>query len=286
MPNEIISKITEFINTSKFNKLPHTKIKIYDPPLIGFADVNNELFENYKQKIGSFHLTPKEWFNLEFKDSSLSNGTVICWVLPFTETILKSNYSEKKFPAKEWAQGRFYGEEFNNILREFVVTLLTEQGNRTVAPSLSSRWKRIYADNIGHASTWSERHAAYAAGLGTFSLTDGLITKYGMAMRIGSVITELVLEPSPIPYKGIYDNCLHYNSDSCRACIRRCPAGAISLNGHNKDLCFEYTRQKVMPTVNEIYNVTTPSCGLCQTKVPCEKSIPPKAHKREENLHE
>lgn len=204
----------------------------------------------------------------------MSSGTVICWVLPFTKTILESNYSEKEFPSKEWAQGRFYGEEFNNILREFVVDLLTQMGNRTVAPSLSSHWKIIYDDNIGHASTWSERHAAYAAGLGTFSLTDGLITEHGMAMRVGSVITELVLEPSPIPYKGIYGNCLHYNSNTCGVCIRRCPAGAISLNGHNKDLCFEYTCKKVVPAVNEAYGVTMPSCGLCQTRVPCEKSIP------------
>lgn len=274
MRNKIISKITEFISTSEFNKLPHTEIKIYHSPLIGFADINNELFESYKQKIGSFHLTPKEWFNTEFGDSSLSDGTVLCWILPFTETILKSNYFEKELPSKEWAQGRFYGEQFNDILRKFVVNLLTKMGNRTIAPSLSSYWKRIYADNIGYASTWSERHAAYAAGLGTFSLTDALITEHGMAMRVGSVITELVLEPSQIPYKGVYDNCLHYNSNSCGACIRRCPAGALSLNGHNKDLCFEYTRKKVMPAVNEAYGVTTPSCGLCQTRVPCEKSIP------------
>lgn len=274
MKNEIISRIASFTSTSEFNKLPHTEMKIYNSPLVGFADVNNRLFESYKQKIGSFHLTPKEWFDVEFAENSLSHGTVICWILPFTETVLKSNYSEKQFPSKEWAQARFCGEKFNNILREFVVTLLTNMGYRTVAPSLSSHWKRIYDDNIGHASTWSERHAAYAAGLGTFSLTDGLITEYGMAMRVGSVITELVMEPSPIPYKGIYDNCLHYNSNTCGACIRRCPAGAISPNGHNKDVCFEYTRKKVMPAVNGIYEVTTPSCGLCQTRVPCEKGIP------------
>ncbi|CUH96617.1 hypothetical protein P22_2707 [Propionispora sp. 2/2-37] len=273
MKDEIISKIENFVTTSGHNKLPDTAIKIYNLPRIGFADVNNELFGSYKQKIGSFHLTPKEWFKAEFEDS-LPNGTVICWILPFTETILKSNYLERAFPSKEWAQARFYGEQFNNMLREFVVGLITKIGYRTVAPALSSNWQRVYVDDIGHASTWSERHAAYATGLGTFSLTDALITECGMAVRVGSVITELVLEPSPFLYKGIHDNCLHYNSNSCGACIRRCPAGAISLNGHNKDLCFEYTRRKVMPAVNEAYGVTTPSCGLCQTRVPCERSIP------------
>lgn len=279
MKEKIISQITNFVSTSELNKLPHTEIKIYNSPLIGFADVNNSIFEVYKQKIGSFHLTPKEWFGLEFEDSSLSNGTVICWILPFSESVLKSNYLEKELPSKEWAQARFYGEQFNDLVREFVVKLVTKTGNRTIAPSLSSHWERSYDDSIGIASTWSERHAAYAAGLGTFSLTDALITERGMAMRVGSVITELVLEPSQAHYNGVYDNCLHYNSNSCGACIRRCPAGAISKNGHNKDVCHDYTRNIVMPTVNEAYGVTTPSCGLCQTKVPCEKVIPkrPKA---------
>jgi|GEM_PF-2622673 len=58
MKNELLSKTAHFISTSKFNKLPHTEIKIYDSPLIGFADVNNSLFESYRQKIGSFHMTP------------------------------------------------------------------------------------------------------------------------------------------------------------------------------------------------------------------------------------
>jgi len=39
---------------------------------------------------------------------------------------------------------------------------------------------------VGPASSWSERHAAYAAGLGTFSLNDALITPKGIAHRLGS----------------------------------------------------------------------------------------------------
>ena len=36
------------------------------------------------------------------------------------------------------------------------------------------------------SSAWSERHAAYVAGLGTFSLTRALISERGMAGRYGS----------------------------------------------------------------------------------------------------
>ena len=38
------------------------------------------------------------------------------------------------------------------------------------------------SEKYAYASTWSERHAAYAAGLGTFGLSDGLITAAGQGM--------------------------------------------------------------------------------------------------------
>ena len=151
---------------------------------------------------------------------------------------------------------------------------LKEMGYRSIAPSLSSRWERLYDPRVGHASRWSERHAAYAAGLGTFSLTDALITARGLAHRVGSIITELELEPVARPYKGVYDYCLKKNAGTCGVCIKRCPAGAISENGHNKDLCFQYMREKISPAVNEKYEVSIAGCGLCQTKVPCERAIP------------
>jgi epoxyqueuosine reductase QueG len=50
--------------------------------------------------------------------------------------------------------------------------------------------------HYGYASSWSERHAAHAAGLGTFGLCDGLITPKGKAMRAGSVVAKIQVEPS------------------------------------------------------------------------------------------
>ena len=42
----------------------------------------------------------------------------------------------------------------------------------------------LHARISPYISTWSERHAMYAAGLGTFGLSKGLITKKGMARLI------------------------------------------------------------------------------------------------------
>lgn len=242
--------------------------------MIGYADIHDPLFTEYKNIIGDFHLTPVEFLQAEYGETWPQSGTVISWILPVTLGVRRSNRKGKKIPSLEWSHTRFFGELFNEALRKYAVALLNSRGYRTLAPVLAAQWKRIESPEIGHASNWSERHAAYAAGLGTFSLSDGLITRKGIAHRVGSVITELVIEPTARPYQGPHDYCLKYNSNTCGACIKRCPAGAISEKGHNKEICFQYMRQVIWPKVNEEYGVAITGCGLCQTKVPCEGRIP------------
>jgi epoxyqueuosine reductase QueG len=58
------------------------------------------------------------------------------------------------------------------------------------------------------------------------------------------------------------------------ACASRCPAGAITEKGHDKDKCFEYVYHVVMKSKKDEYRVSIAGCGLCQTKVPCEFEIP------------
>ena len=66
-------------------------------------------------------------------------------------------------------------------------------------------------------SNWSERHAAYAAGLGTFGLCDGLITQVGKAVRVGSVVAQVAVPASKRPYGDHQAYCNH--DKGCRACI-------------------------------------------------------------------
>jgi hypothetical protein len=61
-------------------------------------------------------------------------------------------------------------------------------------------WSREIYLRYGFASKWSERHAAYVSGLGTFSLCDGLITPVGIAIRYGSVVSRIPIQPASRPY--------------------------------------------------------------------------------------
>ncbi len=68
---------------------------------------------------------------------------------------------------------------------------------------------------------------------------------------------------------------------SCKACIARCPAGAISEQGHDKRQCSKYLREIGYLPLSEEYKDESSvyGCGLCQTDVPCEYRIPTKVEK-------
>lgn len=284
MKELISSEIKSFISLSVFNKSREGNYRYFDEPMIGFASTKDSIFAEYKEKIGVFYLTPIEWLGTESGAGSAEDGTVISWILPINEAALASNRAETAFPSREWAHVKVHGETFNRLLMTHMEDLLKKAGFRSIVPSLSKKWRAVYSEKVGRASNWSERHAAYAAGLGTFSLSDGLITSRGIAHRCGSIITDLVLEPTARLYQGIKDYCLYFNSGKCGACIKRCPVGAISFSGHNKDICFDYQGtegtqdMKNITKINGLSNVevefSRSSCSLCQTGVPCEKRIP------------
>ena len=117
--------------------------------------------------------------------------------------------------------------------------LLESAGYHVVAPDLEQWWETRPTDE-GPVSNWSQRHAAYAAGLGTFGLSDGFITAKGVAIRVGSVVCDVALVPSARPYRNHQENCLHYREGTCGRCIERCPADAISTTGHDKPKCRAY----------------------------------------------
>jgi epoxyqueuosine reductase QueG len=154
-----------------------------------------------------------------------------------------------------------------------VVDTLRAAGVDAVAPMLFPQWKMTMSERFGFASTWSERHAAYAAGLGTFSLCDGLITPKGKAMRAGSVVARLQIPPTPRPYTDHHAYCLFFTQGTCGKCIDRCPAGAVSTSGHDKAKCMAYL-QVTRTFVTSHYGFEGYGCGFCQSGVPCESRIP------------
>ena len=275
MEQTIIEEIRRFTAESPLNHFPDDSGPYWDEPLVGFAHVDDPLFMDYKSIIGDFHLTPRELVAQAPEGEPWQPATVICWSLPAVRTTRESNRKESRVPSLAWSQTRSYGEQFNGALRKHIVAWLTGRGQRAVAPQFSPAWKEFADTPVGVASTWSERHAAYAAGLGTFSLNDALITPHGIAHRLGTVITDLALTPGSRTWPDHRHNCLWYREGTCGACVGRCPVGAITKErGHDKSRCKAYVYEELPRLVGEVYGVPATGCGLCQTKVPCEALIP------------
>lgn len=279
--------ITAFVEGSAANRMGEAlDEKCWQKPLIGFSKGDDALYSFFKKDIGDFFWSPLEVMRLSFPECHFDAPelSVISWVLPQTEATRQDHRRESGYPSRRWALTRFFGEDFNNQLRRHVVSLLRDKGYDAAAPVLSPQWSHQVSEKYGYASNWSERHAAYVGGLGTFGLSDGLITARGKSVRCGSVVAAIPLEPTPRPYSRHQEYCLYHSVGKCGKCVKRCPAGAITLAGHDKEKCRAYIRQVTAPYVEEHYGLAVNACGLCQVGVPCESRIPVK-EKREESDH-
>lgn len=269
--------VDDFMLRSGHNNLGESfPERAFDKPLLGFARGDDPLFRAMKEHVGPFHLTPAEIYRLSFPQEEVREEelTVISWVLPQTEATRRDNSSQKVFPSERWARARIFGEQVNDKLRRHVVAELARKGIHSVAPVLTAHFKRMDSDRFVFASTWSERHVAFVAGLGTFGLCDGLITPLGKAMRLGSVVAKASIPPSPRPYAHHRQYCLFFTNGTCGKCIQRCPVGALGPEGHDKRKCVAHLRPASSDYVKANYGFDGYGCGLCQTGVPCEDRIP------------
>ena len=269
--------VRDFLIRSPENTLANqAKDRAFEDTVVGFSRGDDPLYDAYKELVGPFHWTPLEIFARTFPGLAATAGelTVIAWVVAHNPLTKEDNRREQFYPSERWARARIFGEEVNEKLRRHVVAALEAEGYAAVAPALSPHWEQKASERYVFASTWSERHAAYASGLGTFGLCDGLITPLGKAVRVGSVIARIRIPPTHRPYKGHHEYCLFYSRGLCKKCIARCPVGALSEAGHDKKKCRSHVRPVTEDYVKARYGFDGYGCGLCQTGVPCESRIP------------
>lgn len=232
-------------------------VEMFEAPLIGIGSAEDELYEMLKQDgvVGPWHMSPKEWLE--------EGKTVISLFFSFTEAVKKSNRESVGNPSSAWLHGRIEGQQYIFTYMKNLSEVLEAQRIKTCVPGLDSRFTQIKEEGV-FASNWSERHTAFICGLGTFGLSKGIITEKGMAGRLGSIIVDQEIAADVRKYTEIYEYC-----SMCGACVRRCPAEAITLEegkDHVKcNACLQATKAAFAPRFG---------CGLCQTKVPCESRIP------------
>jgi len=273
--NWIKTQILEYVQTQQYTLGNEEVEPLWDTPIVGFSSGADSLYQFYKEDIGDFYLTPNEIMTHHTNSPSIKaeNVTVISWVLPHTEENKAGMRDQTHFPTRRWVLAKNFGEQVNNQLREHLAQALNQEGINAIAPLNSPLCQKATSDKYGRIRTWSERHAAYTSGLGTFGLSDGLITPEGQAIRTGSIIAHIKLPTSPRPYNDHHQNCLYFTKGICGKCIERCPIGAITRKGHDKELCRKYI-DMIRKYVEKHYGLKGYACGFCQTRVPCESKIP------------
>jgi len=275
--NEIIQNAYGSLELNNFATLGRPDHKMWETPFFGVADGNDPYFDFLREHIGPFHHNPVEAFRLRYPgEGDPSNLRVVSVCFPQTQETKESQAKESKCPSREWIVTR---GEWEPLIREFaekVTAQLDRIGVRSVSSELVPGFVFHEVGKQGLSSSWSQRHVAFIAGLGTFGLSDGLITQKGKAVRFTSFVMEADLDTMPRQYAGHHDWCLYFQDGSCGLCMIRCPIGAISHNGHDKNACADY--EEIFATKYWPADIDKSTyifgCGLCQVGIPCENQRP------------
>ena len=265
--------------------------RIFDTPLVGAADGDSASFSLFQRVVSEEHFLPRSLLSRHARPGAdLSSITVLSWALPFAEEVRRSNRTGDR-PSRLYSLARNNGGAVNHLLRRMLVLLVREQGMEAVAPVLAEEYSAFRSKERAFSSNWSERHVAWAAGLGVFGLNGSLITAKGASVRFGSIVTNLSLPSSRADAGQPFAPCLEQKGRSCGKCMEKCPAGAISEAGLDKAKCYAMRNQIRTECLaayeTELALLSSPivksgkrengyslGCALCMHGVPCEDKNP------------
>jgi epoxyqueuosine reductase QueG len=264
--------------------------QVFVTPLTGVSRGDDHIFAKFKEVVAKEHLTPSEmWVQSGLPDdvNLAARLRIVSIIFPYVRQIREEGKkSDKDMPPEIYCVARNFANPFMDAVLDETVGFFQKHGFRATSGTRSGAYQILSREHpFRRYSNWSERHIAFAAGLGTFSLHEGLISEAGCNIRIASVLTDASLEVTPRKSDEPYGNCLHYANGTCGECIAKCPTGAITSNGHDKLDCHLYGkkvreemlrrplssmlkphRRRVNGVERTIYGV---GCALCQFGVPC-----------------
>ena len=214
-------------------------------PVIGYASVDDPLYQEINNRIGNVQLHPKELlFNAK---------TVVVFFLPHSEQVIKALRSGKNI-VQAWSDNDLI---LNTLLDHIANTLKQELYDKYHIHSAVEPPTNNY-DDIQLTAKWPHKTSAVIAGIGTFGLNRLLITQEGCAGRLNSLIIDKKLEPTKRPLTSY---CLYYQSGKCSYCAMHCPSGAITKIGWNRFRCNAYLDGKNIRDKEQ-------GCGICSSG-PC-----------------
>ncbi len=253
MQEEIKSLIWEFVQ--KYPDLKKTKAR-WKEPLVAYASAEDPLFLKLKEVVSPSHALPEDLLE--------DARSVITYFLPFDEAINESNISGRDV-SRLWAETYIETNQLILDLNHHLSAALAEGGYASAIIPATHNFdeKKLISD-------WSHRHAAYIAGLGNFGVNNMLITEKGCCGRVGSLLTNLPLQPTA---RGEKEYCLARHDGSCNLCVEQCVNDALFPDSYDRWKCYEMClhNDRLFPDMG-----TADVCGKCLVGVPCSTRDPVK----------
>jgi epoxyqueuosine reductase QueG len=196
-----------------------------------------------------------------------STRSVVVFFIPFVKNLVIENHRGER-PCLNW--GLAYESTnrlINTLCREFNVYLEQMGFQAALVPATHN------FDHTTLLSRWSHKHLGYIANLGRFGVNAQFITPSGCAGRLGSFVTDADLGDSPLVNEK--ELCLHKNGKKCLVCVDRCPVGAVSEAGIDRQRCWNRLRSNhtEIDAFKDLED-TTDVCGKCQVLLPCSLKVP------------
>lgn len=246
MEDRIESIIKDYVKQYESIEEVETRWK---EPIIAFADARDPMFNMLKEVVAPSHALPRDF---------MADGkTVISYFLPFENYIPDSNIGGKT-SSETWALAYVETNDLIANLNSHIKKEIEKLGHGAELIPMALNYT---PNNL--KSDWSQRHVAYIAGLGKFGLNNMLITKKGCCGRIGTIITDLEIEPTKRD-EGEY--CLYKSGIDCTKCVEGCIYDALTEKEFYRDRCFE-----ICSANGEIYKQLghATGCGKCLVGIPC-----------------
>ena len=233
-------------------------------PLLGWVRADDPLFHEFRRCVNERHCLPTDLLS--------DAATVLAIFLPFGQELVRGN-SPGREPSPGWCLAY---TEANAFLDRLVGTLgkaIRRLGHESAQFSAVHHLSHCHDPNVAPdmlSSTWSQRHIAYACGLGAFGLNNLLITEKGCAGRFSSLVTNMPLPSRP---RSTAERCLAKAGKDCDACVSRCPANAFGPKGFDRARCWRHLIENNHVSRNHGYTVVN-VCGKCSVGIPCDMTSP------------
>jgi len=243
------------VSTIKAEVVNARSITTYREPLVGFCSAEDPKFKELCSDYIPAHYLPGELIE--------GAKSVVSFFIPFDSLVVKANSRDKHSVAQEWAQAYV---DTNSLISRITRQLISELDARGILSAAEPATHNF--DPLTLKCRWSHKSIAVIAGLGSFGLHNMVITDSGCAGRFGSLVIDREL---PVSKPAPKNRCLYFKDKSCRACVERCPTGALKEDGSiDKQACYARLLE-----VAEIYKSigVADVCGKCALG-PCSLKSP------------